>query len=139
MKIKEAIERTFALRPDSFLIEEKVAWLNELDHKLYLEVILTHENGRKPAPFEHYFVYNCGVCYTPSETETKTEWKQYDPSNLETELLVPAPYDKLYISYLKSKIEEAYGETERYNNSAYIFNNELQDFKAYWNRTHRHR
>lgn len=139
MKIKEAIERTFALRPDSFPPEEKVAWLNELDHKLYLEVILTHENGRKQAPCEHYFVYNCGVCCIPSETETKTEWKQYDPSNLETDLLVPAPYDKLYISYLKSKIEEAYGETERYNNSAYIFNNELQDFKAYWNRTHRHR
>lgn len=113
MKIKTAIDRVYAVRPDSFSIEEKVEWLNQLDGQIYQEVILTHENPSNIA------------------------FSKYDPSDLERELLIPFPYDKIYLSYLKVMIEESYGETEAYNNALYLFNENKKDFKAYWNRTYR--
>ena len=111
MKIKEAIDRTYFLRPDSFSADEKVAWLNELDHQLYLETILTHENTNTEAPLF-----------------------PYTADNMERELLIPSPYDKVYISYLKAKIEEAYGEVDSYNNAVAMFQQQMGEFKRYWHR-----
>lgn len=113
MKIQEAIDRAFLIRPDSFPVEEKVAWLNEFDGQLYIETILTHEN-------------NEGISFS-----------KYGPSDLDAELLIPFPHDKVYPSYIKMKVSESYGETEEYNNDAHIFNKHLEEFKAYWNRTYR--
>lgn len=111
MKIKEAIDRTFSLRPDSFSQEEKIAWLSELDHQTYLEVFSAHENNKVDASV---FPYNA--------------------ENMETELIIPSPYDKVYISYLKAKIEEAYGEVDSYNNAVAMFQQQMGEFKRYWHR-----
>lgn len=113
MKIQESLDRAFSVRPDTFPIEEKVAWLNEFDGQLYIETILTHENPEK------------------------IKFEKYNPSDLDRDLLIPFPYDKIYPSYLKMKVSEAYGETDEYNNDVYAFNKHLDEFKAYWNRTHR--
>ncbi len=114
MKIKEALDRTYALRPDSFGQEEKIAWLSELDHQLYREVFLTHENNTaSPSAFP------------------------YSPCDTEKELMIPAPYDKVYISYLKAKIEEAYGEVDSYNNAAAMYHQQLGEFKRFWHRNNK--
>ena len=113
MKLQEALDRAFSIRPDSFPPEEKVAWINELDGQLFIETISTHENPEQIV------------------------FQKYDPSNLDSELLIPFPYDKVYISYLKMRVSEAYGDSEEYNNAVYLFNNQMEEFKAYWNRTHR--
>lgn len=113
MKIKTAIDRVYAVRPDSFTPDEKVEWLNHLDGQIYQEVILTHENPQN------------------------ISFSKYDASDLEKELLIPFPYDKIYTSYLKMMIEEAYGETEAYNNALYLYNENKKDFLSYWNRTYR--
>lgn len=114
MKIKEALDRTFALRPDSFPQEEKIAWLNELDHQTYIEVFATHENN------------------TASEAVFP-----YTAEAMDQELLIPSPYDKVYISYLKARIEEAYGENDSYNNAVTMYQQQLSDFRRYWHRKNR--
>lgn len=111
MTIQKAIDIALAMRPNSFTEEEAIRWLNELDHQLYLEVILTHENPD-------------GIAYT-----------EHTADNKEAKLLVPAPYDKLYPSYLKTKTDEMYGD-ESYNVSASILNQQMEDFRKYWNRTY---
>ena len=112
MTIQKAIDRVFSIRPDSFSTEEKVEWLNTLDGQVYIETILTHENPDQ-------------IVFAP-----------YDPSNLDVELLIPFPYDKVYLSYLKSMIAASYGENDEYNNAAVEYNKNMNEFKAYWNRRH---
>ncbi len=111
MKLQKAIDTATASRPNAFSAEEAIAWLNELDHQLYLEVFLTHKNPNK-------------ITYT-----------EYTQENSGAELLVPAPWDKLYPSYIKAKADEMYGE-DTYNLSAAVYNQQLTEFKAYWNRTY---
>ena len=115
MKIQKAIDRAFSLRPDSFSIPTKVEWLNELDGQIWLELFSVRENPE-------------GITF-----------EQYNDEDLDRELLIPFPYDKLYPSYLKMKALEAYGDTDDYNNAAYAYNKQMADFKVYWGRTHRQR
>ena len=53
-----------------------------------------------------------------------------------TELLVPAPYDDIYIRYLEMQIDYANGEYGKYNNSKVMYNETYTVFKRYYNRTH---
>lgn len=111
MTIQKAIDIAIALRPGAFEEDDALRWLNEIDHQLYLEVVLTHENPG-------------GITYT-----------EHTADNKEANLLVPAPYDKLYPSYLRAKADEQFGE-DGYNVSASIFNEQMNEFRRYYNRTY---
>ena len=112
MTIQQLLDRKSIIDKDSFPPELKVMWLSELDGQLYIEVINTHENPE-------------GIKFEP-----------YAESDLGKPLLVPFPYDKLYVPYLMAKVAEAYGESEEYNNHTNSFITAMNEFKAYWNRTH---
>ena len=47
------------------------------------------------------------------------------------ELIVPAPYDRLYISWLKAKIDYSNEEYESYANNQDQFNADFAEFKAW--------
>ena len=113
MTLKECIDRVDAVKPNQYGIEQKVAWLSYLDGIIKNDLIDTHE---MPDGWEEF------------------EFEAYDPDNLTKGLLAPAPYDELYVAYIKMRIDEENGETARYNNSASMFNKYYEDFAKAWNK-----
>lgn len=111
MTMIEAIGRLDALRHNTFSQEEKIQWLNQVDSLVYQEVISTHE----------------GAC----------DFRPYDARTpLEQTLLVPSPYDELYLHYLEAQMDYYQGETDRYNRSMGMFQSVLTAYINYYNRTH---
>lgn len=113
MTIGDCILLVDQIKPNQFAVEDKLRWLSFCDAMITEEVLKTHE-GYTPAPFI-----------------------PYGKDDMEKYLIAQAPYDQLYIEFIKMKIDEENGETQRYNNSAVIFNGYYIDYKKWYNRTHR--
>ena len=112
MTIIEAINRIDAIKPNSFSQQDKVRWLSTLDGIIKKEIIDTHEGAEKVT----FNGYNENTLIT-------------------TELLVPAPYDDVYIRYLEMQMDYANGEYNKYDNSYAMYNNAYSAFARYYNRT----
>ena len=113
MTIMEAIHRINTVKPNSYDQALKIKWLSTLDGIIKKEIIDTHEGGED-------------VAFTGYTEE----------SNLLTNLLVPDPYDDIYIRYLEMQIDYANGEYGKYNNSKVMYNETYSAFKKFYNRTH---
>lgn len=113
MTIMEAINRIDAVKPNSYPQGEKIRWLNALDGTVKSKIIDTHKGG-DAVVFDGYT----------------------DDTPHGTKLLVPAPYDEMYIFWLESKIDYLNGETGRYNNSISMFNTAYAEYERCYNRTH---
>lgn len=113
MTIIEAINKVDVLKPNNYTQTEKVKWLSNLDGLIKSEIIDTHEGGEN-------IVFNGYEDTTP----------------VETELLVPYPYDDLYIKWLESQIDYNNAEYQKYNNSTKAYNNAYSAFERYYNRQH---
>lgn len=113
MKILEAITRVDALKPNAYSQSDKVGWLSTLDGTVKKEIIDLHVGG--------------GGAFSG-----------YDPdTDLQTELLIPFPYDDIYIKWLEAQIDYYNGEYGKYNNSITMFNTLLEGFSAAYRREHR--
>lgn len=110
MKINEAIQKVDALKPNNYGPEEKVKWLSTLDGIIKNEIIDTHEGANK------------------------VEFNGYDINSLEKELIVPAPYDDIYIKWLEAQIDYNNGEIGKYSNSMTMYNTAYSAFERYYNR-----
>lgn len=113
MTIIEAINRIDSLKPNNYKQADKVRWLSTLDGIIYDEIIKTHEGGEK-------------VVYNGYDNDTP----------ISTELIVPAPYDDIYIHYLESCIHHANEEYGKYNNAKTAYNSAYITFANYYNRNH---
>ena len=113
MKIIEAIQAVDTLKPNAYSELEKIQWLSKLDGIIKTEIIDTHE-GNEDITFNGYD----------------------ENTSLETELLVKAPYDSIYVSWLESRIDYANGEYAKYNNSTTVFNTDYASYEKYYNRNH---
>ena len=113
MTISEAISRTDNVKPNAYDETTKILWLSELDGMIKTEIIDTHQDGES-IPFNGYDIDTDGT----------------------TELLVPAPYDVLYLRYLEMKIDYSNSEYNKYNNSTVMFNAAYSAFENYYNREH---
>ena len=113
MTIIEAINRTDSVKPNAYSQSEKVRWLSTLDGTVKTEIIDTHEGGEE-------------IAFSGYDDETV----------LTTPLLIPAPYDDVYIRYLEMQIDYANGEYGKYNNSASAYNTAFSAFEKYYNREH---
>lgn len=113
MTIIEAINRLDAMKFNTYSQSEKVEWLSSLDRRIRKEIIDTHDG----AP--------------------DTEFSGYDDDTpVSTELLVPAPYDEVYLRWMEAQIDYHNGEFGRYNNSVTMFNNAYSAYERSYNRTH---
>lgn len=66
-----------------------------------------------------------------------TEYSGYDgETDLDTELLIGAPYDGIYLLYVRMQGDLAAGDVARYNNSAAVFYDAYCDFACRYNREH---
>ena len=113
MTIAEVISKVDALKPNTYTPEDKVAWLSNLDTRVKSQIIDAHERNDP--------IYFYG----------------YDSIlDQETELLVPAPYDEMYLRWLEAQIDYHNGEDDRYNNAIILFNNAYEGYKKHYTRTH---
>ena len=70
-------------------------------------------------------------------TRNDISFKGYDDlTDLQTELLIPAPYDKAYLLWMEAQIDYYNGEYDKYNNALDMYYEALNGFKKYYNRTH---
>lgn len=113
MTIREAISRTDAVKPNAYGETSKILWLSELDGMIKAEIIDTHQGGENVS----FIGYDINVDTTK-------------------ELLVPSPYDVLYLRYLEMKIDFSNGEYSKYNNSMMMYNAAYSAFENYYNREH---
>ena len=112
MKIREAIDRIDSLKHNTYTYGEKIEWLSRLDGNIKNQIIDTHEGGQD-------------VIYKP-----------YTENDMDTELLIGAPYDEMYIRYLEAQIDYYNGEIARYNNSMMMYQAAYDAYERFYNRTH---
>ena len=113
MTIIEAINRLDALKHNTYTHVDKVRWLSRLDWMVKRHIIDTHEGGE-------------GI-----------EFAGYDVDGpMETMLLVPEPYDEVYLRWMEAQIDYQNGEYTKYNNSVTMFNTAFEAYQNYYNRNH---
>ena len=113
MTIMDAIYRIDELKPNSYQQSEKIKWLSSLDGVIKSEIIDTHEGGENVV-FEGYD----------------------ENTDISTVLLVPAPYDDIYLRWLEAQIDYANGEYGKYNNSLTAYNDVYSLYQKYYNRSY---
>ena len=113
MKIIEAINKVDSQKPNAYTQIEKLAWLSQLDWSVKEEIIDTHEG----ADAVSYNGYN-------------------EQTPMDTEMLVPSPYDEVYLRWLEARIDYANGEYGKYNNSITMYNHALAAYERFYNREH---
>jgi hypothetical protein len=135
MNIQECINRVDSVKPNQYSIEDKVRWLSYLDGSIQKEIFDRYEQPPEEKETKIIIIYGDSEETESNEEEAK-EFTGYSPDRLSDALLVPFPYDELYVAYLKAKIDDENGETARYNNSASTFNGMLQEFQKAYHRDH---
>lgn len=113
MTIIEAINKIDMLKGNTYGQDEKVVWLDRLDRMVKLQILDTHQGAD-------------GVTFTGYDKD----------ADLNTVLLIPAPYDEVYLRWLEAQIDYHNGEYDKYNNSIEMFNTIWNSFQNDYNRTH---
>ena len=113
MTIIEAINQIDVLKPNNYSQEDKIRWLSTLDGVIKKNIIDTHE-GAEAVTFEGY----------------------NEETPLDTVLLIPAPYDDIYIRWLETQIDYANADYGKYSNSMTMYNAAYEEFVRYYNRNH---
>jgi len=114
MNIQEALDLADAMKPNMMEREVKIRFLGELDGMIHEEIVLKHE-------------------HTPAE-ETRPAYDNDTPGD--TDLIVPAPYDMLYVYWLMTKIDLMNMEMDKYNNDRALFENQYEQMSDWYTRTH---
>ena len=113
MTIQGTINHIDAVKPNAYSMTEKIKWLSALDGIVKAEIIDTHEGGE-------------GIVFTEYDEQTP----------LTQELLIPHPYDDVYIKWLEAQIDYANGEYGKYNNSITMYNAAYSAYERCYNRNH---
>ena len=118
MTLSQAIARADSALPNNMPHPEKLRHLSTLDGRIRRELIDICWGG----PAEDFIPYE--------------ERPDFDPNE---QLLVPAPYDGLYIHYLTAMIAQAEGETQRYAEERGFFTVLYSSYSLDYLRCHRMR
>ena len=60
-----------------------------------------------------------------------------DSTDLQTELLIPAPYDEVYLRWMEAQIDYYNGEYDKYNNAIIMFNTAFEAYQKHYNSAHK--
>ena len=113
MTIRDAITRLDALIFNTYTDSDKVEWLSRLDTEIKQQIIDTHE-GAGNVSFSGY------TENTPGDTV----------------LLVPSPYDEVYLRWMEAQIHYYNGEYDKFNASIVMYNTAFDNYANYYNRNH---
>lgn len=114
MTIREAIDLYDTLIAQCYERDILIGWLAELDGMAIQEIFAGYDHSPVPEGWQPY-------TYATS---------------LDTQLLIPAPYDGVYLEFLRMKNDD-WNKEKTYTNSAKAFNNAYATFGDYWRRNHR--
>lgn len=114
MTVNDVINEVNNLKPNDYGNEEKIKWLQRLDQQIKQEVCDTHR-------------YNDGE----SEPDVTTAY------TTDTVLLVPAPYDELYVHFLSAQIDYYNREYDGFNATNSMYEACFSSFRNRYNQTHR--
>lgn len=114
MTVIQAISQVDNLKFNQYSHSEKVRWLNTVESSVKRTVIDLHEGGDE-------------ITFTGYDTKGEDD---------HTELLVPAPYDVLYLRWLEAMIDYNNGESAGYNAAIVLFNAAFDDYRAWYGRNH---
>lgn len=114
MTINEAIQSLDSLKFNTYQKDDKIKWLSRLDSMVKEKIIDTHE-GVEVVSFSGY------TADTPTDTV----------------LLVPAPYDEVYLRWMEAQIDYHNHEYDTYNNAIIMFNTAFEAYKEHYNITHK--
>lgn len=103
MKLSEAIQRVKVEKPHSFSDDHCTIFITEVEMQV-----------------QDFLGFSVGE-------RIKYDWE----TDGNKELIAPAPYDRLYISWLKAKIDYANEEYESYANNQDQFNSDMAEYKAW--------
>lgn len=107
MTVNEALAKVKDRKPNAYNDESLNDWLNECEAMVQRELLLT----------------------VPDEI-VQYAW----PDDRDTELILPKPYDALYVSYIKMMIEYVQEEYTAYNNTNAMFQVQYQKAQGYFNK-----
>lgn len=114
MKIIDAINQLNGIKHNTYSDAQKLSWLSQVEGFIKNEIIDTHEGGGDVA------------------------FSGYDENtDMETVLIVPAPYDSVYVRWLEAQVDYANGEFDKYSASILLYNTDFEAFANYYNRTHK--
>lgn len=108
MTPNKVMETIDSLRPNAYDEETKLRWISDLDGNVMRLVI--QEDGFTPYTY---------------------------PADMEKELLIPAPFESVYVLYLEAMIDYHNREYQNYNNSAAMFETRYSDYKKAYIREHK--
>ena len=101
MTVKEMIEYTDRLKPNSFNFEVKLSWINQVEGMLQSEIL--------NVPLDKIKVL----------------------SNASDTLLIPHPYSQAYSFYVASMIDFFSGDFAKYENSSAAYNDVMKLYAKY--------
>ena len=110
MTPNKVIEKVDRLKPNPYNEEDKMGWINELDGMVQRLVIQSD----------------------------KVEQYSY-PEDMDKDLLIPPPFDDVYVLFLEAKIDYYNREYANYNNSAMMFESQFSEYKKAYIREHQAR
>lgn len=108
MTANKAIEIIDRLKVNTYSEEDKMRWINELDGMVQRLVFQQKE-------------------VTP----------HIYPDDMDKELLIPAPFEDVYVSFLEAKIDYHNREYGNYNNSVAMFESQFSEYKKAYIRENR--
>ena len=114
MTIIEAINRLDELKFNTYTQDDKVEWLSRLDSAVKLQIIDSHVGAEN-------------ISFSGYNKDTP----------LNTVLLVPAPYDEVYLRWMEAQIDYHNGEYDKFNNSIVMYNTAFDNYQKYYIRTHK--
>jgi len=107
MTVNECLAKVKDRKPNAYRDESLNDWLNECEAMVQREMFLT----------------------VPDEI-IQYAW----PDDRDKELILPKPYDKLYVTYIIREIQGVQEEFGAYNNSNTILKGEWEEAQKYYNR-----
>ena len=113
MTLADLIAYVDQIRPNAFDKEQETGWINEIEHKVYDQVINKAVGNITNDPTPYF----------------------YD-QNAETELLVEDAHKAVYVTYLLAQMDYANMELDRYNADAAMHQAAWQEYAAEYRRNH---
>ena len=106
------------INPNTIDEATKIEWLSQLDGMIKSELLDNFARNDTDADVSEFSGYTEDVPRT-------------------TVLLVPYPYDDIYVNYLVAQVFLMMGENSKYNNYAMMYEGEKETYEQYYSRTHK--
>ena len=132
MTVAGIIQQYDTERPNSVDAEIKVGWLRKVEQMIVNEVISQHEHDLDDKTELSLSV----VGSTLFIKEAGSIAEHIASFGMDSHLLVPEPYDDLYIHYIDQRIAYNNNDMRRYNAAAQQYNNALLTYQQYFNRNY---